>query len=110
VLGEGQDHVMPVLPVPWERYISLIGKDAICAAGKRFRHETQLDKWPDSVVEHEIVDLIDVEEVEVPGAGSSDSHFIVEQAMAADRRDAGLFVNPNQVLPPLLAQSHHRAI
>ena len=62
------------------------------------------------MIEHEVVDLIHVKKVEVPGARRSNSHFVVEQPVAADGLHAHFFLRAHEVLAPLLAQSHDSAV
>ena len=62
------------------------------------------------MIQHEIVDLIHVEKIEVAGARRGNSHLVVEQPMAAHRLHPRVMLRTHQVLAPLLAQTHNSAI
>ena len=58
------------------------------------------------MVEHEVVNLVDAEEIPAPCSGCRDPHLVVEKPMAAHRLDPGLALRADQVQPPLFAQSN----
>ena len=98
VIGEGVDHVVPILPVAGRGDVALVRKDAVGAGGERLRHEAELDEWPHAVVEHEVVDLVDVEEIEVSGSSWGNAHLVVEEAVAANGLDSGFVVDADEIL------------
>jgi len=53
------------------------------------------------MIKHEIVNLIDIQEVEIAGAPGGDSHLVIEKSMEADGLYANLPVHTYQILPPL---------
>ena len=108
--GEGVDHVVPILPVAGRGDVAFVGKDAVGAAGEGFWHEAELDEGADAVVEHEVVDLIDVEEVEVACAGGGNAHLVVEEAVAADRLHSGVAAGADQIFAPLVAEADDGAV
>jgi hypothetical protein len=59
------------------------------------------------MIKHEIVNLIDIQEVEITGAPGGDSHLVIEKSMETDGLDANLLVHTYQILPPLFPQAHN---
>ena len=84
MVSKGMHHIPPIVPSLWRRSVALVSEDPIAAAGERLRHETQFYKGVDSVVQHEIVDLVHVKKIEFSGTCRSDPHLVVEETVAPD--------------------------
>ncbi len=106
MVGKCINHVVPVLPLARRRGVSLVCEYPICTAGKRFRHEAEFDEGAHAVVEHEIVDLVNIKEIEVSCSASGDPHFIIKKTVAAYGPDSSLPLYSQQVLTPLISKTN----
>src|ERR1700722_18291238 len=104
------DQVVPVSPISWRRNISLVREDSVAAAREGFGHEAKLHERAHTVFKHEIVNLIDVEEIQISTTPRSNTHFVIEQAMAAYRLEACGSLHAYQVLSPLIPETDYDSV
>jgi hypothetical protein len=78
-------------------------KDRGSAGSQRFRHETQLDKWPHSDREQEIKNLIGVEkgEKETVASAGDHAHIVAQQTVKANVLETKLRMAAAQLRLPV---------
>ena len=62
------------------------------------------------MIQHEVVDLVDIEKVEIARPGRGNAHLIIEKPMAAHGLHSRIPLRAHQVLPPLVTQAHYGTV